>query len=156
MLQCSTTTNFTDFSTHNTCYTSGLVHIKAGDTIRLSDAFSERYYILSHGKTFFGLVQVSSQSSVEWCQYYLLVGYYWFQIHKLLSIVCLLALILCTLNELNINLKLIVIEFLYKHHISILRWHVNRTPIIKSACILVLLINIVMSQHIPSRLQDFT
>lgn len=42
----------------NTCYTGGVVFLKSGDTIRLSDLGNHRYSLFDPAKSFFGLVKL--------------------------------------------------------------------------------------------------
>lgn len=58
-LQCTTMTHSTQrLVKSNTCYTSGVVYLKSGDKIRLSDLGNHRYSLFDPAKSFFGLVKL--------------------------------------------------------------------------------------------------
>lgn len=42
----------------NTCYTSGVLYLKSGDTVRLSDLGNHRFSLFDPAKSFFGLVKL--------------------------------------------------------------------------------------------------
>lgn len=76
--QCTTMTHT---GTHgdpktNSCYTSGLIHLKRDDTIRLRDIGNHRYVLMDKAKSYFGLIKInlvpvvsSSNESAEFERY---------------------------------------------------------------------------------------
>lgn len=43
----------------NTCYTSGLIHLKSGDKIKIRDLGNHRTVMLEPSRSFFGLVKIN-------------------------------------------------------------------------------------------------
>lgn len=48
----------------NSCYTSGLIHLRNGDKIRLRDVGNHRYVLMQPNKSFFGLIKINLLPSV--------------------------------------------------------------------------------------------
>lgn len=69
--QCLTMSHATTHVTRtNSCYTSGLIHLKNGDRIQLRDIGNHRSVMLEPSKSFFGLIKInlmpmSESSEVE-------------------------------------------------------------------------------------------
>lgn len=58
--QCVTMTHTTSRVTKtNSCYTSGLIHLKQGDRIQLRDIGNHRSVMLEPSKSFFGLIKIN-------------------------------------------------------------------------------------------------
>lgn len=59
--QCTTMTHTgsTDKPKTNSCYTSGLIHLRNGDKIRLRDLGNHRYVLLQPSKSYFGLIKIN-------------------------------------------------------------------------------------------------
>lgn len=43
----------------NSCYTSGLIHLRNGDKIRLRDVGNHRHVLLQKSKSYFGLIKIN-------------------------------------------------------------------------------------------------
>lgn len=62
--QCLTMTHTTSRVTKtNSCYTSGLIHLKHGDKIQLRDIGNHRSVLLEPSKSFFGLIKINLMPS---------------------------------------------------------------------------------------------
>jgi len=58
--QCTTMTHTTSRVTKiNSCYTSGLIHLRNGDKIQLRDIGNHRSVLLEPSKSFFGLIKIN-------------------------------------------------------------------------------------------------
>ena len=64
VLQCVTTTH-SPKTKSNTCYTAGIIHARAGDTIHVADHGSNRYSLFDASKSFFGLVKLGDAHELQ-------------------------------------------------------------------------------------------
>lgn len=59
LYQCTRATHTTHRTTKsNSCHTSGINYLNAGDTIHIRDLASHRYALLDPSKSFFGLIKM--------------------------------------------------------------------------------------------------
>lgn len=49
----------------NSCYTSGLIHLRNGDKIKLRDVGNHRYVLMQPNKSFFGLIKINLLPSLS-------------------------------------------------------------------------------------------
>lgn len=49
----------------NSCYTSGLIHLRNGDKIRLRDLANHRNVLMDKAKSYFGLIKINLIPSVS-------------------------------------------------------------------------------------------
>ena len=54
-----THTGTSGISKTNSCYTSGLIHLRSGDKIRLRDVGNHRSVLLQKSKSYFGLIKIN-------------------------------------------------------------------------------------------------
>lgn len=59
--QCTTMTHTgtSGVSKTNSCYTSGLLHLRSGDKIRLRDVGNHRFVLMQKSKSYFGLIKIN-------------------------------------------------------------------------------------------------